>query len=162
ARRRRRCRRIYSADQGGPAVARRASTRYDRRDPSARCAPRPGNTGEAACLYAYAVFFAAFAGLFLKAAAAAGSFIGWLGRAFCRDRPSRLNRRPIEVGCIDLPNRLLATATRSSRVNAENPSFSGSGPAITTASSSACSSAVSSGGRPPFQRSQRPATPCSL
>lgn len=48
------------------------------------------------------------------------SFIGCVGRAFCRDRQSLPSRLPIDVGCIDLPNFFLTTATRSPRVKAQN------------------------------------------
>src|SRR4029453_8369844 len=46
----------------------------------------------------------------LKAACAAGSFSGWLGRAFCRESPSSRRMRPIDVTCRLLANPLLANA----------------------------------------------------
>ena len=55
------------------------------------------------------------------AAAAASSFIGWLGRVFCRDNPSRFNSRPSDQGCIRLPNRCSQMPARSSSVQAERP-----------------------------------------
>ena len=55
------------------------------------------------------------------AAWAAGSLCGWLGRAFCREKPRLLRMRPIEVEASRLPNRSSQMRTRSSRVQAEMP-----------------------------------------
>src|SRR5205807_9366697 len=78
-------------------------------------------------------FFEELRGSFLKASCEAGSFCGWLGRAFCRDRPMLRSKRPIVARCMVLSNRFSQIRTRSSRVNAQTPSISGSGPAITMA-----------------------------
>ena len=55
-------------------------------------------------------FSAAAPGLFLKAACAAGSFCGWLGRAFCREKPEPLQQRPERPGMQALAEPLLADA----------------------------------------------------
>jgi len=105
---------------------------------------------------------AAAPGLFLKAACAAGSFSGWLGRPFCRESPNSRKIRPIEVTCRLLANRFLQIRTKSSRVKAESPLASGSGPASTMRMSSAFSLASSFGGRPSRGRSASPSSPYSL
>src|SRR5436190_20707958 len=84
--------------------------------PSGRSAPRPGRRGAGACFYACTEVFAGVPGLFLKAAAAAGSFIGWLGLVFCRDKPRRFSSRPSDQGCIRLPKRCSQMPARSSSV----------------------------------------------
>jgi len=70
-------------------------------------------------------FFQELRGSFLKASCEAGSLRGWLGRAFCRESPIWRSRRPMVARCMVLPNRCSQIRTRSSRVNAKIPSFSG-------------------------------------
>lgn len=69
---------------------------------------------------------------------------------------------PIDVACNRLPNLSTQITTRSSRVKAEMPLASGSGPASTISTSSAFSCASSLGGRPSRGWSASPSRPCSL
>src|SRR3712207_43966 len=98
--------------------------------------------------------------LLAKASAARGSRLGWTGRAFCFDSPSRRTTRDMDCGPMVLPNRSSMKRHRSGQL--DGPPRSGSGPRRTRFTSTACSPSLSTSALRPCGRSTKPVSPSTL
>src|SRR5580658_2458913 len=100
--------------------------------------------------------------VFLKAACAAGSFLGWNGRGCSRVSFISRSQTPMVFPCTVTEKRRFTSSRRSTQRQSTTRSVSGSGPFTAKASSSALCAQFSEGFRPELDPDFRSSIPKSL